>query len=126
MQQNKCTKELGLIKEVACNNEKLTDSLAQVFERSKLRQNFGVLDPLKTRGYSVSSILTFCTIMPFVKAASIYSLLKHGITSMDINAKKDAFCDVKNNHNIDWCSLLYQIIRRFKCLVKNDIYSYHN
>ena len=106
MQQNKSTKQIGVIKEVASNNEKLTDSLAQVTDRFNLKNSFATMDKLKTRGFTLSSLLTICVILPFEGVASVYALLKHGITRMNVEAKKDAFYTAKNNENIDWRCLL--------------------
>jgi len=121
MQQFKGTKQIGVIKEVAATEEILTDSLAQVSDKFKLSNSFSTVDDLKSRGFTLSSLLTICTIMPFVGVASIYSLLKYGITGMDIKAKKDAFYTAKNNENIDWRQLLYMIAKRFKHLVSTAI-----
>ncbi len=121
MQQFKGTKQIGVIKEVAATEEILTDSLAQVIDKFKLSNSFSTVDDLKSRGFTLSSLLTICTIMPFVGVASIYSLLKYGITGMDIKAKKDAFYTAKNNENIDWRQLLYMIAKRFKHLVSTAI-----
>lgn len=120
MQQIKGTKQIGVIKEVASNNEKLTDSLAEVTDRFKLNNSFATLDSLKSRGFTISSLLNICVISPFLGAASIYALLKHNITSVDVDAKKDAYYTAKNNEYIDWRCLLYMIVKRFTYLVRND------
>ena len=121
MQRNKGTKRIGLIKEVAATGEILTDSLAQVCDMFKLKDSFGTFDDLKSRGYTLSSLLTTCTIMPFIGVASIYSLFKHGIIKeKDITAKKDAFYEAKNNENIDWRCLLYLVAKRYKHLLIKD------
>ena len=67
MQQNKGTKQIGVIKEVAATDEILTDLLARVSDKFKLKDSFGIVDGLKARGFTPSSLLTICTIMPFVK-----------------------------------------------------------
>lgn len=120
MQQIKGTKQIGVLKEVASNNEKLTDSLAEVTDRFKLNNSFATLDSLKARGFSISSLLTICVILPFVGAASLYALLKHNITAVDVDAKKDAYYTAKNNAYIDWRCLLYMVVKRFIYLVRND------
>lgn len=121
MQQYKSTKQIGVIKEVASNNETLTDSLAEVCDRFKLKNSFATMDALKARGFTISSLLAICTILPFEGVASVYALLKHGITRMNVGAKKDAFYTAKNNENIDWRCLLTMIAKRFIYLVKSDI-----
>lgn len=121
MQQIKGT-QIGLIKEVSATEEILTDSLAEVTGRFKLKNSFSAFDALKARGFKISGLLSICTILPFVGVASVYALLKHGITGLDIAAKKDAFYAAKNNENIDWRFLLYLIAKRFIHLVRNDVH----
>lgn len=122
MQQRKSTKQIGVIKEVASNNEKLTDSLAEVSDRFNLKNSFATMDTLKARGFTISSLLTVCTILPFVGVASVYALLKHGITGINVDAKKDAFYTAKNNGDIDWRCLLNMIAKRFIYLANKDKY----
>jgi len=121
MQQNKGVKQIGVLKEVASNNEKLTDSLAEVIGRFKLRSYFAPFDGLKSKGFSISSLLACMVIMPFEGVASVYALMKHGITSRDLQSKKDAFYTAKNNENIDWRYLLMLVAKRFTHLVVKDI-----
>lgn len=120
MQQIKGTQQIGVLKKVASNNEKLTDSLSEVTDRFKLNNSFATLDSLKARGFTISSLLTICVILPFVGAASLYALLKHNITAVDVDAKKDAYYTAKNNAYIDWRCLLYMVVKRFMYLVRND------
>lgn len=122
MQQDKGTKQIGVLQEVASNSEKLTDSLAEVIGSFKLKSHFSRFDGLKTKGVSLSNLLTSFVIMPFVGAASVYAMLKHGITtSGDLQAKKDAHYAAKNNENIDWRYLLLLIAKRFIYLVRKDM-----
>ena len=121
MQRSKGTKRIGVIKEVAGTEEILTDSLAKVCDRFKLKDSFGTVDDLKARGFTLSSLLTICTIMPFIGVASIYALFKYGVEGKDIKAKKDAFYDAKSNENIDWRHLLYLVAKRFKHLFNSGI-----
>jgi len=121
MQQNKGVKQIGVLKEVASNNEKLTDSLAEVIGRFKLRSFFTPFDGLKSKGFSISSLLACMVIMPFEGVASVYALMKHGITSSGLQAKKDTFYTAKNNENIDWRYLLMLVAKRFTHLVVKDI-----
>ncbi len=120
MQQNKGVKQIGVLKEVASNIEKLTDSLADVVGRFKLRSYFAPFDGLKSKGYSISSLLSCMVIMPFDGVASVYALMKHGITNRDLQSKKDAFYAAKNNENIDWRYLLMLVAKRFTHLVVKD------
>lgn len=121
MQQNKGTKQIGILKEVASNTEKLADSLAEVIDRFKLKKHFAGFDALKLKGFPISTLLTSFVIMPFVGAASVYAMLKHGITGGDLQAKKDAYYTAKNNENIDWRHLLLLVAKRFTCLLNKDI-----
>jgi len=121
MQQNKGVKQIGVLKEVASNIEKLTDSLADVVGRFKLRSYFAPFDGLKSKGFSISSLLACMVIMPFEGVASVYAMMKHGITGRDLQSKKDAFYTAKNNENIDWRYLLMQVAKRFTQLVVKDI-----
>ena len=49
MQHNKGTKQIGVIKEVTATDEILTDSLARVSGKFKLKDSFGTVDELKAR-----------------------------------------------------------------------------
>jgi hypothetical protein len=121
MQQNKGVKQIGELKEVASNIEKLTDSLADIVGQFKLRSYFSPFDGLKSKGYSISSLLACMVIMPLEGVASVYALMKHGITGSDLQSKKDAFYTAKNNENIDWRYLLMLVAKRFTHLVVKDI-----
>jgi cell division protein FtsL len=121
MQQNKGVKQIGVLKEVVSNIEKLTDSLSDVVGRVRLRSYFAPFDGLKSKGYSISSLLACIVIMPYEGVASPYALMKHGITGRDLQSKKDAFYSAKNNENIDWRHLLMQVAKRFTHLVVKDI-----
>jgi hypothetical protein len=121
MQHIKGTTQIGVLKEVASSPEKLTDSLAKVIDRFKLKQHFSKFDALKAKGASVSNLLTSLVIMPFVGAASVYAMQKHGIvTSQDLQSKKDAYYTAKNSEGIDWRFLLLSVAKQFAHLVRKE------
>lgn len=120
MQQIKGTQQIGDLQEVASDFEKLTDSLADVIDLFKLKIHFGVSDTLKTKGFSISSLLTSLVILPFAGVASVYAMLKHDIGKGDLEAKKDAYYEAKNNEKIDWRKLLMQVAKQFNTLLNSE------
>jgi hypothetical protein len=120
MQHIKGTEKIGVLKEVAHTDIVLTDSLAKVVDKFDIEKYFSSFNMLKDRGFAIGGLLKVSIIMPFVGAANVYALLKHGITGM-VLAKKDAYYTAKNNEHIDWRKVLYMTAKRFKHLVNKDI-----
>jgi len=119
MQHIKCTEKIGVLKEVAHTDVILSDSLAKVIDKFETEKYLSSFNRLKDKGFTLGSLLKASVIMPFVGAANVYALLKHGITGM-VLAKKDAYYTAKNNEYIDWRSVLYMTAKRFKHLVNKD------
>jgi hypothetical protein len=120
MQHIKDTEKFCLIKEVAHTEVILTDSLSKVIEKFDIVGCFSAFNVLKSRGYAISSLFKTCLILPFAQVASIYAMLKHGI-SQGLAAKKDAYYAAKNNEFMDWRRLLYMVASRFRQLVGKEI-----
>jgi len=121
MQPHKDTKSISELKHIAHNSEKLTSSLTDVMEAFEMKKHLAIFDFLKSKGLAISSLLSILLISPFYAVASVYALYKSKIKGFEIQGKKDAFYDAKNNENIDWRKLLTLHVKRFIYLINNNI-----
>lgn len=120
MQLNKITKNIEQIEIVASNSSKTSDSLSNVIDKFALKRSFSVFNSVKRCGILVSDALLILILLPFWSKENIYALFKSGLTSEQIDGKKDVYYDLKNNEKINWRTLLYMIANRFKYLVSNE------
>lgn len=118
MQLNKSTNNISEIKEFAYDCEQLTNSLAGVMSKFKLKTQLSIFDVLKSKGLAISDIVSILVLLPFFGVASVHAMVKSGIKSLDLNgAKKDVYYDVKNNEFIDWRMLLLLHAKRLRYLL---------
>ena len=121
MQQNKGTKKISDIGEIASNPERLTSSLSSVIDKFNIKKHFVIFDCLKSKGLAISSLISILIILPFLGVASVYTLFKHGAAGIDFEGKKDVYYDLKNNPFISWRLLLSLHAKRFKYLMNRNI-----
>jgi len=121
MQQIKDTKRNSDLEILTCDSAKLTSSLLDVMDKFNVKKNLCLFNFLKSKGLAVSSLLSILLILPFYGIANICQLMKCNINKLDIEAKKDAFYDLKNNENFNWRKLLLLHAKRFIYLVNNNI-----
>ena len=117
MQQNKSTNNFSEIEEFAKDTDKLTSSLSDVMGKFNLKRNLDTFDALKSKGLAISSLVSILVILPFYGLSNVYAFIKSGIKESDIQGKKDAFYEAKNNEFIDWRSLLLLHAKRFRYLM---------
>ena len=122
MQPKKITKKKSEFEIFNDNSEKLTSSLIDVMNKFNLKRQISIFDFLKSKGLAISSLVSILIILPFLGFVSVHSWVKSGLKQLDIQAKKDAYYDVKNNELIDWRKLLFLHVKRFIYLINNNIH----
>ena len=120
MQQHKSTNKFSEIEVFAQDSETLTSSLSEVMGKFRLKSHLAPFDGLKSKGLSVSSIVSVLTMLPFYGISSVYAFIKSGIKESDIQGEKDVYYDVKNNEFIDWRSLLMLHAKRLQYLLSRN------
>jgi hypothetical protein len=120
MQQHKGTNKFSEIEAFAKDSETLVSSLSEVMGKFSLKSHLSVFDGLKSKGIAISSLVSILTILPFYGMSSVYAFIKRGIKESDIDAKKDAYYDVKNNEFIDWRGLLMLHAKRLNYLLSKN------
>ena len=76
-------------------------------------------DSIKRCGVDVSDILMLLLLMPFFHLKSVPLLVKSGMAkSKGIDCSNSVYYDLKNNPKINWRSLLYLVVLRFRNLAK--------
>ncbi len=120
MQRDKSTYKIEQIGKVTKSSEQLTQSIADVIDKFRIKPIFREMDFVKRSGILVSTIATGLMILPFVGAASILALFKSGLNNLG-DGQKDVYYDMKNNPKINWRDLLLSIAKQFQYLVGQDI-----
>ncbi len=120
MQQHKVTNKFSEIEVFAKDSETLVSSLSEVMDKFNLKSHLSIFDGLKSKGIAISSIVSILTILPFYGLTSVYAFIKRGIKESDLDAKKDAYYDVKNNEFIDWRGLLILHAKRLRYLLSKN------
>lgn len=120
MQRDKSTYKIEQIGKVTKSSEQLTQSIADVIDKFRIKPIFREMDFVKRSGILVSTIATGLMILPFVGAASILALFKSGLNNLG-DGQKDVYYDMKNNPKINWRDLLLSIAKQFQYLIGQDI-----
>ena len=120
MQRDKSTYKIEQIGKVTNSSEQLTQSIADVIDKFRIKPIFREMDFVKRSGILVSTIATGLMILPFVGAASILALFKSGLNNLG-DGQKDVYYDMKNNPKINWRDLLLSIAKQFQYLIGQDI-----
>ena len=120
MQRDKSTYKIEQLGKVTKSSEQLTQSIADVIDKFRIKSIFREMDFVKRNGILVSTIATGLMILPFVGAASILALFKSGLNNLG-DGQKDVYYDMKNNPKINWRDLLLSIAKQFQYLVGQDI-----
>lgn len=117
MLQSKDIQSVEELKKYFSNSTKMVDSLVNLLSFFEFKRVYGVLKPLKKRGYHIFDIFSVLIILPFLKHASIHALFKS--RSKDVSgADKDVYYRFKNMQNIPWRSLLVSFVKRFVVIVE--------
>lgn len=120
MQQHKNTNKFSEIEVFAKDSETLVSSLSNVIDKFNLNRHLSIFDGIKSKGIAISSLVSILTILPFYGISSVYAFIRRGIAESEIDAKKDAYYDVKNNEHIDWRGLLMLHAKRFRYLLSKN------
>jgi len=121
MQRSKSTNNFSEIGEFAKDPEIMTSSLSGVMGKFMLKSHLAPFDVLKSKGLAISSLVSILIFLPFYGISSVYAFIKSGIRESDIQGKKDAYYDVKNNEFIDWRKLLLLHAKRFRYLMAQNV-----
>ena len=73
-------------------------------------------DSLKSKGYSISTLVEILIIMPFVNKDTIYALLRSGISDLSSSAK-DSYYRLAKMDTMHWEKFLFKFVQRFLHLV---------
>ena len=121
MQRYKSTNNFSEIGAFAKDPEMLTSSLSGVMGKFMLKSHLEPFDVLKSKGLAISSLVSILVLLPFYGISSVYAFVKSGIMESDIQGKKDAYYDAKNNESIDWRKLLFLHAKRFRYLMAQNV-----
>lgn len=89
------------------------------FRFSKLAKSF---DPLKSRGFSVSSLLQVLICLPFLHVATVHSFLRSGLANLS-QCQKDAYYELKNSVTVNWRDFLWKFVGKFVKTVEEKVQS---
>ena len=120
MQRDKSTNKIEQLGKVTKSSEQLTQSIADVIDKFRIKSIFRDMDFVKHSGILVSAIATGLMTLPFVGAANVLALFKSGLNNPG-NGQKDIYYDIKNKPKINWRDLLLSIAKQFQYLVGQDI-----
>ncbi|MDO9635308.1 MAG: transposase [Paludibacter sp.] len=114
MQQNKGINKISTISD---DEEKNVDTIFHTLSTMKIARIGKFFDSIKRCGVDVSDILILFLLMPFFHLKSVPLLVKSGLTqAQGIDCGNSVFYDLKNNPKINWRSLLYLVVLRFRNL----------
>jgi hypothetical protein len=117
MLQTKDIQSIEELKKYFCCSTKMVDYLVNLLSFFEFKRVYGVLNPLKKRGYNVSDVFPLFIILPFLRHASIHALFKS--RSKDLScAQKDVYYRFKNMETIPWRRLLMNFVKRFVLIVE--------
>src|SRR6266487_1318078 len=96
---------------------KMVDYLVNLLSFFEFKRVYGVLKPLKKRGYDIINVFPLLIILPFLKHASIHALFKS--RSKDLScAQRDVYYWFKKMQIIPWRKLLLNFVKRFVVIVE--------
>lgn len=117
MLQSKDIQSVEELKKYFSCSTKMVDHPVDLLSLFEFKRVYGVLKPLKKRGYDIVTVFPLLIILPFIKHASIYALFKS--RSKDLScARKDVYYRFKNMQTIPWRRLLFNFVKRFIVIVK--------
>ena len=117
MLQSKDIQSIEELKKYFSCSTKMVDYLVNLLSFFEFKRVYGVLKPLKKRGYDIINVFPLFIILPFLKHASIHALFKS--RSKDLScAQKDVYYRFKNMQIIPWRKLLLNFVKRFVVIVE--------
>jgi hypothetical protein len=119
MLQNKCIDKISELKNgftpTWLEPDFISSSL-KCFSFSRLCNTFA---GVKAKGYTFEWIMTVLLSMPFIDSATVHSMLS-GCVKHHIKAGKDTFYRLKNNQCVNWRTVLWLFLVKFKGLTINS------
>lgn len=125
MLQAKDTSSFSEIKTYFNAQAFIADNFLSWLSFFKFKSVYSPLNVLKTKGYSISSLLGVLIILPFINKDSLNAMLISGLKDLSPSAK-DSYYRLKNMETIPWEKLLGRFVKRFLLLVKKNTKSKHN
>lgn len=114
MQQNK---DKNKISTVSDDEERNVDTIFHNLSTMKIARIGTFFDSIKRCGVNVSDILILLLLMPFYHLKSVPLLVTSGLAqAQGIDCGNSVFYDLKNNPKVNWRSLLYLVVLRFRNL----------
>ena len=114
MQQNKGLKKIGIVSE---DDVKNVETIFRTFSTMKIKRIGTFFNSIKRCGVDFSDIIILLLLMPFYQLKSIPLLVKSGITKLHgVECGNSVYYDLKNNPKVNWRSLLYLVVVRFRKL----------
>ncbi|MEJ7681473.1 MAG: hypothetical protein WKG06_27205 [Segetibacter sp.] len=117
MLQAKDIQSIEELKKYFLCSTKMVDYLVNLLSFFEFKRVYGVLKPLKKRGYNIIEVFPLFIILPFLKHASIHALLKSGNKDLSC-AQKDVYYRFKNMQTTPWRRLLISFVKRFVVIVE--------
>ena len=112
MLQSKDIQSIEELKKYFSCSTKMVDYLVNLLSFFEFKRVYGVLKPLKKRGYDIINVFPLFIILPFLKHASIHALFKSRSNDLSC-AQKDVYYRFKNMQIIPWRKLLLNFVKRF-------------
>ena len=114
MQQNKGIYKISTVSD---DEERNVETIFHNLSTMKIARIGMFLDSIKRCGVNVSDILILLLLMPFYHLKSVPLLVKSGLAQVQgIDCGNSVFYDLKNNPKVNWRSLLYLVVLRFRNL----------
>jgi len=114
MQQNKGINKTGTVSDDEIRN---VDTIFHTLSTMKIARIGMFFNSLKRCGVNTSDILLLLLLMPFYHLKSVPLLVKSGLAqAQGVDCGNSVFYDLKNNPKVNWRSLLYLVVLRFRNL----------
>jgi len=118
MLQSKDIQSIEELKKYFACSTKMVDYLVNLLSFFEFKSVYGVLKPLKKKGYDIINVFPVLIILPFLKHASIYALFKSRSNDLS-DAQKDVYYRFKNMQTVPWRKLLLRFVKRFIAIKEN-------
>jgi hypothetical protein len=117
MLQSKDIQSIEELKKYFSCSTKMVGYLVNLLSFFEFKRVYGVLRPLKKRGYDIINVFPLFIILPFLKHASIHALFKSRSNNLSC-AQRDVYYRFKNMQIIPWRKLLLNFVKRFVVIVE--------
>ena len=118
MLQSKDIQSIEELKKYFSSSTKMVDYLVNLLSFFEFKRVYGVLKPLKKRGFNIINVFPLFIILPFLRHASVHALFKSRGKDLSC-AQKDVYYRFKNMQTIPWRKLLLNFVKRFVVIVEN-------